>query len=92
MANNSADSPDSQVDRNMTKHITAVFEKGVLRPEHPVDLPEGEPLHLIVVRRKPHHSNGDSASVLAEIAALPLEGDTDPFSGSDHDRVLHRRP
>ena len=74
----------------MTKQITAVFEKGVLRPEHPVDLPEGEQLQLIVVTRKPVPPNGNAAAhALAEIAALPLEGETGSFSGADHDSVLY---
>ena len=56
----------------MTKQITAVFEQGVLRPEHPVDLPEGEQLHLIVVTRKPGSPNGNAAHALAEIAPAPI--------------------
>jgi len=75
----------------MTKQITAVFEKGVLRPEHPVDLSEGERRQLIVVTRKPGPSNGDAATALAEIAALPIEGDPSSFSGADHDSVLYPR-
>jgi predicted DNA-binding antitoxin AbrB/MazE fold protein len=75
----------------MTKQITAVFEKGVLRPKHPVDLPEGEQLQLIVVTRKSGLSNGDAANALAEIAALPIEGEPSSFSGSDHDSVLYPR-
>jgi len=31
-------------------------------------------------------------AILAEIAALPIEGSRDPFSGADHDRVLYGRP
>jgi predicted DNA-binding antitoxin AbrB/MazE fold protein len=77
--------------KNMSKQITAIFEKGVLRPEHPVDLPEGEQLQLIVVTRKPGLSNGDAATALAEIAALPIEGDPGNFSGGDHDNVLYPR-
>ena len=73
----------------MAKHFTAVYEEGVLRPEHPLDLPEGEPLHLIVVTRKTVVPNGNVANALAEIAALPLEGDTGAFSGADHDSVLY---
>jgi hypothetical protein len=30
--------------------------------------------------------------ILAEIAALPIEGSSEPFSGADHDRVLYGRP
>jgi predicted DNA-binding antitoxin AbrB/MazE fold protein len=73
----------------MAKHFTAVYEKGVLRPEHPIDLPEGEQLHLIVVARKSATPNGNVADALAEIAALPLEGDTSTFSGTEHDSVLY---
>jgi predicted DNA-binding antitoxin AbrB/MazE fold protein len=73
----------------MTKQIAAVFEKGVLRPEHPVDIPEGEHLQLVVVTRKVGVPKGDAAQALAEIAALPIEGDGDAFSGSDHDTVLY---
>ena len=76
----------------MTKQFTAVFEEGVLRPEHPVDLPEGEQLQLIVVSRKPGPPNGNAAHVLAEIAALPLEGEAESFSGADHDSVLYPKP
>jgi predicted DNA-binding antitoxin AbrB/MazE fold protein len=74
---------------SMAKHFTAVYEEGVLRPEHPLDLPEGEPLHLIVVTRKTPAPNGKVANALAEIAALPLEGDTGAFSGAEHDSVLY---
>ena len=37
------------------------------------------------------HSSGDKtpAELLAELAALPLEGKTDKFSGRDHDKVLY---
>ncbi|HEY6247474.1 MAG TPA: antitoxin family protein [Pyrinomonadaceae bacterium] len=73
----------------MAKHFTAVYEKGVLRPEHPIDLPEGEQLHLIVVARKSATPNGNVADALAEIAALPLEDDTGTFSGAEHDSVLY---
>jgi len=30
--------------------------------------------------------------ILDEIAALPIEGMTDPFSGADHDRALYGAP
>ena len=73
----------------MTKEIAAVFEKGVLRPEHPVDIPEGERLQLIVVTRKAAVPNGNAARALAGIAALPIEGNGDAFSGSDHDTILY---
>jgi hypothetical protein len=32
------------------------------------------------------------ASILAEIAALPLEGASDAFSGREHDSILYPKP
>jgi hypothetical protein len=39
-----------------------------------------------------HAAQAPSASILANIAALPLEGKTDGFSGRDHDQVLYSQP
>jgi hypothetical protein len=39
-----------------------------------------------------HASPAPSAKILATIAALPLEGKTDEFSGRDHDQVLYSQP
>ena len=74
----------------MTKQIEAVYENGVLRPTHPINIPEGEHLRLIVVTREKAQPNGNAAESLAEIAALPIEGESDSFSGRDHDTVLYR--
>ncbi len=30
--------------------------------------------------------------IMDRIAALPIEGMTDPFSGADHDKVLYGKP
>lgn len=73
----------------MTKQIEAVYENGVLRPVHPIDVPEGEHLQLIVITRKKAQDNGNAAALLAEIAALPIEGESNAFSGRDHDTVLY---
>jgi predicted DNA-binding antitoxin AbrB/MazE fold protein len=73
----------------MTKQIEAVYENGVLRPVHPMNIPEGEHLQLIVITRQDAPQNGDTAASLAEIAALPIEGDSDAFSGRDHDTLLY---
>lgn len=73
----------------MTKQIEAVYENGVLRPVHPINIPEGERLHLIVVTRQEAPQNGNAAASLAEIAALPIEGASDAFSGRDHDTILY---
>ena len=73
----------------MTKQIEAVYENGVLRPVHPIDVPEGEHLQLIVITRKKAQDNGNATALLAEIAALPIEGESNAFSGRDHDTVLY---
>ena len=73
----------------MTKQIEAVYENGVLRPVHPINVPEGEHLQLIVITRNEAQHNGNAAALLAEIAALPIEGDSDAFSGRDHDTLLY---
>lgn len=74
----------------MTKQIEAVYENGVLRPAQPIELAEGEHLDLILITRDATGSqNGTASKSLAEIAALPLEGSSDGFSGSEHDEVLY---
>jgi len=74
----------------MTKEFEAIYERGVLRPLEPLPLPEGSRLDVIIVTRDIAGPNGNSAStILAEIAALPLEGKSDNFSGRDHDSVLY---
>jgi predicted DNA-binding antitoxin AbrB/MazE fold protein len=74
----------------MTKQIEAVYENGVLRPVQPIELPEGERLDLILITRDATHpTNGTAAKSLAEIAALPLEGPSDGFSGREHDQILY---
>jgi predicted DNA-binding antitoxin AbrB/MazE fold protein len=74
----------------MNKQIEAVYENGMFRPVKPINLRNGERLDLILIRREPPQpSNGDAAELLADIAALPLEGATDAFSGEQHDQILY---
>jgi predicted DNA-binding antitoxin AbrB/MazE fold protein len=74
----------------MMKEIEAIYERGVLRPLEPLELPEGARLDIIVVSRDKAGQNGAAAaSILAEIAALPVEGASGSFSGRDHDSVLY---
>ena len=35
------------------------------------------------------YEQGNTAEILAEIAALPLEGSTDAFAGREHDSILY---
>ena len=73
----------------MTKQVEAVYEDGRLRPLEPLQLPEGARLNIILVIRDDADSHKSPAEVLSEIAALPLEGADEQFSGRDHDSVLY---
>ena len=73
----------------MTKEIEAIYEHGIIRPVKPLELPEGSRLDVIVIIHEKPRINGNAASILAEIAALPLEGTSDAFSGREHDSILY---
>ena len=75
----------------MTKEIEAVYEQGMIRPLQPLELPEGARLDLIVITHEQPKTNGNAAKILAEIAALPLEGPSDDFAGREHDSILYPR-
>ena len=75
----------------MTKEIEAVYEQGLIRPLQPLELPEGARLDLIVITHEQPKTNGNTAEILAEIAALPLEGPNDAFAGREHDSILYPR-
>lgn len=72
----------------MSKQIPAIYEKGVIRPLGPVALAEGEELDVVLLPRS-KRTRQNPASILADIAGLPLEGEQDAFSGADHDQVLY---
>lgn len=75
----------------MTKEIEAVYEHGMIRPLEPLELPEGARLDVIVITHEQPKTNGNAAEILAEIAALPIEGLTDAFAGREHDSILYPR-
>jgi predicted DNA-binding antitoxin AbrB/MazE fold protein len=72
----------------MTTTVYAVYENGVLRPLAPLALPEGQRVRVIVAPEEAAPSQR-AASILAEIAALPVQGSGDPHTSRDHDRVLY---
>ncbi|MHB1425807.1 MAG: antitoxin family protein [Gemmataceae bacterium] len=72
----------------MTTHITAVYERGVLRPTAPLSLEEGAQVEVIVIQPPREDSAAQAADILAAIAALPTIGG-DPFTSRDHDQVLY---
>jgi len=73
----------------MTKEIEAVYEQGLIRPLQPLDLPEGSRLDVIVITHEEPRTTNKAAEMIAEIAALPMEGSTDEFSGRKHDSILY---
>lgn len=70
--------------------IQAVVESGLIRPLEPIELTDGELVEVIVLHQAAKNGTGATpAQILARIAALPLEGVPDSFSGADHDRILY---
>ena len=72
----------------MTTRIEAIYEHGVLRPLTPLALSEGQKVQVVVATQDSAKPRSVS-SILAEIAAMPVEGSGDPFTSRDHDRVLY---
>ncbi len=72
----------------MSLRCSAVYEQGVFRPLTRPELSEGEQVEIIVVPGRTQ-SDRRPADILAEIAALPVEGSGDPPTSEDHDRVLY---
>lgn len=73
----------------MIKKIRAIYERGIIRPIEPLELPEGSRLNAIVITHEDTSPKRNAAEMLAEIAALPLEGGSNPFSGREHDSILY---
>ena len=73
----------------MTITLQAIYEEGVLRLMQPINLPEGTPVEVVVTLQNFNQEEKTPAEILAEIAALPLEGTQEEFSGRDHDKILY---
>lgn len=63
-------------------NITATYRKGTLVLDEPLEISDGAKVELLVMENKKKKGKR-AGKILAEIAALPLEGKTDPFSGRD---------
>jgi hypothetical protein len=72
---------------------------GVVVLENAVSLPEGTEV-TVVVRAAPEPAGKTeldperrrALEIMDRIAALPIEGENEPFSGADHDKVLYGKP
>ena len=79
----------------MTARIEAIYHDGILQPRHPLPFADGAEVDVLVVADEAHGAREDlqrqqsPARILAEIAALQIEGRTDEFSGADHDKILY---
>jgi len=73
----------------MTTTIEAIFERGVFRPVEPVRIAEGERVHLVVTTSHDPIDRPGAASILAEIAALPVESADEESTAREHDRFLY---
>jgi predicted DNA-binding antitoxin AbrB/MazE fold protein len=71
----------------MPKTLQAVYEKGVLRLTEPIALEEGAFVEIVIFKRNMVPKT--PKNILAKIAALPILGNTQPFSGEDHDSILY---
>ena len=72
----------------MTATIEAIYEHGLLRPLAPLALSEGQRVQVSLAAEEPTAPR-NVGSILAEIAALPVEGSGDPFTSRDHDRYIY---
>ncbi len=72
----------------MSQVISAVYENGKLILDEPLAVSEGVKVKIIILPLEERQEK-TPAEILAELAALPLEGKTDKFSGRDHDKILY---
>ncbi|MCY7275035.1 MAG: antitoxin family protein [Phormidesmis sp. CAN_BIN44] len=69
--------------------VQAVYEDGVLRLIQPISLAEGTQVEVVVMTRESKFEKTTPAAILSAIAALPLQGNGDEFSGREYDRVFY---
>jgi predicted DNA-binding antitoxin AbrB/MazE fold protein len=71
----------------------ATYKNGTLVLDEPLSIAEGKEVKILIIGNQTSESPGRKvAERLAEIAALPLEGKGEKFSGRDHDRILYGAP
>lgn len=72
--------------------IRAVYKDGAIHPLEPLALEDGASIDVTIEATGADVPTLDPltiAQLMAEIAALPLEGDETPFSGEGHDEILY---
>lgn len=78
--------------------LQGVVHNGVVVLELGANVPDGTEVSVVIAPDAAKPNQGDRMTeeerlrvlaILDRIAALPIEGSTDPFSGADHDKVLY---
>jgi predicted DNA-binding antitoxin AbrB/MazE fold protein len=83
----------------MSTTVEAIYEAGVLRLAHPIDLADGSRVEVIVIPREtaepvtapdqPAPRKRTPAEIAAGIAALSVQKTDEGFSNRDHDKWLY---
>lgn len=73
----------------MTLTVEAIYEQGVLRLSQPIPLAEGTRVEVMVISPEVESEPKSPSQILREIAAMPLQGKDDEFSGREHDKILY---
>lgn len=74
--------------KKMSQTLSAIYKNGTLILEKPLTVSEGSKVEVIIVVKEKEWKKSP-AELLAEIAALPSEGNGEKFSNRDHDRILY---
>jgi hypothetical protein len=79
--------------------IVGRVENGVVVLKGGASLPEGTEVQVVVPPAPMERKEALSAAerqriceILDRVAALPIDGSSEPFSGEDHDKVLYGNP
>jgi predicted DNA-binding antitoxin AbrB/MazE fold protein len=73
----------------MTVTLEAIYEQGILRLSQPIPLAEGTHVQVTINSPPVEFETKSSSQILKDIAAMPLQGKQDEFSGRDHDKILY---
>ena len=82
----------------ISHEVDAVYDNGTFIPVTPIAIPEGTQVHLRVEEKTAHEpaakmmTQAELKEFVQMMAALPLEGPDDGFSGADHDKLLYGQP
>jgi predicted DNA-binding antitoxin AbrB/MazE fold protein len=70
--------------------LKAVYRDGMLVLDKPLPITDGDEVEVMVIGEKRSKQGGHRiAEQIARIAAIPLDAETEQFSGRDHDRILY---